>query len=392
MRSIKDKVAIIGMGISKFGDNWNMGSDDMIIDASYEAFEDAGVGPKDIQAAWVGNLFSVGSGNALSRPLKLDYIPITRCENGCGTGADTLRNACLAVAAGMYDIAMAVGFEKLKDFGFNILPEGMLGINPVLCYPRSSAGDFALTAVRYFYHYKISNQKGRELLAKIAVKNHKNGTLSPKAHFQRAITLEQAINAPLVAWPLGLFDCCPRTDGAAAAIICRADMAKNFRKDYVMFKGGSVSASPGAGRLSTDFDFRHYEETYRAAQQVYDQAGIKDPSKEISLAEVHDCFTITELLTYEDLQLCPRGTAPEHIDSGFFELTGQVPVNTDGGLKSFGHPQGASGIRMAYEIYKQLQGKAGKRQLKNPKLGVTHNIGGFPSEGTVATVMAYGLP
>src|SRR5512137_1874426 len=157
MKSIKDKVAIIGMGISRFGDNWDMGSDDLIIEAAYEAFEDAGVGPKDIEAGWVGNVFSVGSGTGLARPLKLDYLPITRVENGCGTGADTLRNAALAVAAGMYDMVIAVGFEKLKDFGMNILPEGMLGINPVLCYPRSSGGDFALTAVRYFYHYKISN-------------------------------------------------------------------------------------------------------------------------------------------------------------------------------------------------------------------------------------------
>jgi len=373
------------MGCTKFGDHWDKSGEDLMVEATQEAFADAGVEPKEIQAAWLGTLFSGVSGVALSRPLKLDYIPVTRVENGCGTGMDAMRNASFAVASGMYDMVMVVGFEKLKDFGTNILPDST-GMNPVFTYGRTSPGEFALVGTRYFHKYGI----GRETLCKISVKNHKNGTLHPKAHLQKAITLEQALNAPIIAWPLGLFDACPRTDGSAAAILTRADIAKSMTDDYVLIKASGVSASPGTGRLRRDYDFLHFEENVRAAQQCYDQLGISDPSKEISCVELHDCFSITELILYEDLGFCPRGTAKEYIDSGFFELDGQVPVNTDGGLKSFGHPQGASGIRMIYEGYNQLLGRAGKRQLKNPELCLSHNLGGYPSEGTTATVTVIG--
>ena len=386
MESIKDKVAIVGMGCTYFGDRWDKGGDDLIVEAAYEAFEDAGIEPKDIQAAWLGTLLSAGSGCGLSRPLKLGYIPVTRVENGCGTGMDAFRNACFGVASGMYDLVLALGFEKLKDFGMNILPEWFSGVNPVFRFGHSSAGDFALTAVRYFYKYGI----GRETLARIAVKNHHNGVLSPKAQLHREITIEEALNAPILAWPLGLYDCCPRTDGAAAAIITRADMAKSFRDDYVLVKGMGVAANPGTNRVRRDYDFVHYDENVSAAKQVYEQVGIKEPFRELSLAEVHDCFTITELIVYEDLGLCPRGGAKEYIDAGAFTLEGEMPVNPDGGLKCFGHPQGASGLRMIYESYNQLQGKAGARQLKNPKLGLSHNIGGLPCEGTTATITVVG--
>jgi len=386
MEPITDKVAIVGMGCTKFGDNWDKGSDDMMVEAAYEAFEDAGIAPEDIQAAWVGTLFSGGSGCSLSRPLKLRYIPVTRVENGCGTGMDTFRNACFGVASGMYDIVLALGFEKLKDFGMNILPEWFSGVNPVFRFGHGSPGDFALTAVRYFHEYNI----GRETLAKIAVKNHHNGMFSPKAQLHREITLEDALNAPILAWPLGLYDCCPRTDGAAAAIITRADMAKSFRDDYVLVKGMGVAANPGTNRIRRDYDFLHYEENVSAAKQAYEQAGIKEPFRELSLAEVHDCFTITELIVYEDLGFCPRGGAKEYIDAGAFTLEGELPVNPDGGLKCFGHPQGASGLRMIYESYLQLQGRAGARQLKNPKFGLSQNIGGLPCEGTTATITIVG--
>lgn len=386
MEPIKDKVAIIGMGCTKFGDHWDKSGEDLMVEAAYEAFDDAGVEPKDVQAAWLGTLFSGGSGVALARPLKLDYIPITRVENGCGTGMDAMRNACFGVASGMYDMVMAVGFEKLKDFGTNILPDWMSGLNPVFTYGRTSPGEFALAATRYFHMYGID----RETLCKISVKNHRNGAKHPKAHLQKEITLEQAMNAPMIAWPLGLFDACPRTDGSAAAIVTTPEIAKTLTDDYVLVKALGVAASPGTGRLRRDYDFLHFEENVRAAKQVYDQLGVKEPAKEISCADVHDCFSITELLICEDLEFCPRGTAKEHIDSGFFDLDGQVPINTDGGLKSFGHPQGASGLRMIYEGYNQLLGRAGERQLKDPKLCLSHNVGGYPSEGTTATITVVG--
>jgi acetyl-CoA C-acetyltransferase len=383
--SMKDKVAIIGMGCIKFGENWEKSPSDMMIEAAYEAFEDAGVGPKDIQAAWFGST-QTATGEPLSAALKLNYIPVTRVENLCATGAEAARNACLGIASGAYDIVLALGLEKLKDTGRGGLgggggeDEGPRGSS--LGTPAGGPSTaFSRVANRYMAHYNMSYEEFKPVLSKIAVKNHYNGSLNPKAHFQRAITMEQAMNAPMMAWPLGLYDCCGVSDGCAAAILCRADMAKNFRDDYVLVKGLGLSAAGRQGWLQQDYDMVHMEPTVRAAKQAYEMAGIKDPFHEIDLAEVHDCFSITELVIMEDLGFAPRGKAPEYVNAGRFELKGDLAVNPDGGLKSFGHPIGSSGIRMLYEIYKQMQGKAGPRQRKNPKLGLAHNFGFNPGSG-----------
>jgi len=278
---------------------------------------------------------------------------------------------------------LAVGVEKLKDSGLQGLPESM--VRPVFGVGRTAPGSFALIASRYFEKYGI----GKETLAKIAVKNHKNGALNPKAHFQREITVEQALKAPIIAWPLGLFDCCPTTDGAAAAIITRKDLARKFKEDHIPVKGLALSVSSMWPQFRPGFDYLGFSANVSAAQQAYQQAGIKDPRKELDVAEVHDCFTITELIIYEDLGFCPRGEAKRFIDEGVFELSGELAVNADGGLKSFGHPIGASGLRMIYEVYKQLQGKAGKRQIKNAKLGMAHNLGGTPQ---VCCITILGTP
>jgi acetyl-CoA C-acetyltransferase len=384
--SIKDKVAIIGMGCTKFGELWDKSVDDLLIEAAYEAYEDAGIEPKDVQAAWLGTWVSGITGMTLALPLKLQYIPVTRVENACATGSDALRNACYAVAAGVYDIALAIGVEKLKDAGLSGLPDApMMGTNrnPTATGP----GLFAILASRYFAHYGLSREEGKRMLAKIAVKNHHNGALNPKAHFQRELTLEQALSAPIIAWPLGLFDCCGVSDGAAAAIVTRADLAKKFRDDSIYVKALQIAVGPREGWLRQDYDFLRVEETCRAGTKAYLDAGIKHPRTEISMAEVHDCFTITEAVTMEDLQFSPRGMAKEDIDAGTFALEGELPVQPDGGLKCFGHPIGASGLRMMYEMYKQLQGKAGPRQLENPRLGLTHNLGGTPGGATVSVLV-----
>jgi acetyl-CoA C-acetyltransferase len=381
--NIKDKTAIVGMGCVKFGENWEQSADDMMVDAAYEAYEDAGIEPKDIEAVWFGST-QIGQGEPLAYALKLDYIPVTRIENLCATATDAFRNACFAVAAGMYDVVMALGCEKLKDTGRGGLGGGGGGgsMGSALMVPAGGPFTlFARMANRYMEHYGWSYEDFKPILAKIAVKNHYNGSLNPKAHFQRAITEEQAINAPMMAWPLGLYDCCGVSDGAAAAIITRADMAKNFRDDYVLAKGLGLSVGARQGYLQPSYDMVHMEETVRAGQQAYAQAGIKDPYKEIDLAEVHDCFSITELVIMEDLGFTPRGGAPEYVKEGRFALDGDLAVNPDGGLKSFGHPIGASGLRMIYEIYKQMQGKAGPRQRKNPTIGLTHNFGLNPGSG-----------
>lgn len=389
--AIRDKVSIIGMGCTKFGELWDKSLDDMVIDASYEAFEDAGVGPDDIEAAWVGTQFSSITGATLAMPLKLKHLPITRIENACGTGQDTLRNASFAVASGTYDMVLAVGVEKLKDSGLAGLPDPFQ--HPVYGQGATAPGRWALGAVRYFAANNISPQEGRDILARIAVKNHYNGSLHPKAHFQRAITLDQALKAPIIAWPLGLFDCCPTTDGSAAAIITRTELASKFRKDFVTVKGFAVAIGPGWGKEDFDYKYNLLPETISAGKQAYAAAGIKDPRTELSVAEIHDCFTIAELMEYEALGFSSMGQAKEDVKAGTFELKGQLPVNSDGGLKSFGHPIGASGIRMCYEVYKQLQGKAQlpARQIKNAKMGLAMAQGGHP--GYLMPIIAIlGLP
>jgi acetyl-CoA C-acetyltransferase len=386
--SIKDKVAIVGMGCTKFGELWDKGPSDLIVDAVSEAYADAGVEAKDIEAVWVGTLFSGMGGRSVSEPLKLQYIPVTRVENACGSGHEAVRGASYAVAAGIYDICLAVGFEKLKDEGMSGLP-GMENRTNTH-YQSTPPGMFAIMATNYFNRYGLSPEEGKTMLAKISIKSHHNGSLNPKAHFRREITMEQVLTAPIIAWPLGLFDCCGVSDGASAAIITRADMAKKFRPDPVYIKALQISASPTSGRMTSEYDYAHVEEAYRGGMAAYKEAGIKDPRKEISMAEVHDCFSITEAVTMEDLQFSPRGQVKEDIEAGTFHLDGALPVQPDGGLKCFGHPVGASGIRMLYELYLQLQGRADKRQIKEPKVGLAHNMGNEPY-APVVSVCIVGL-
>ena len=388
MESLKDKVAIVGMGCTSFGEFWDKDIVDLIVEASDEAFTDAGVTAKDMQAAWVGYTVqdNAMTGIILSSALQLQYIPVTRVENACGTGAETIRGAALALASKTYDLVLAVGFEKLKDSGWAGLPDQQS--LPSNRYPdRTAPGMFALMATTYFSKYKLSPEEGKKMIGLVSVKSHHNGTLNPRAHLRREVTIEQVMNAPIVAWPLGLFDCCGVSDGAAAAIVCRADMAKKYRSDPVYVKALQISVCPSEGELRADYDFTTVKATVRAGEAAYAEAGIKNPREEISMAELHDCFSITEAVTCEDLKFSPKGKVKQDIESGFFNLDGKLPVQPDGGLKSFGHPIGASGVRMLFEMYLQLQGKADKRQIKNPKFGLTHNLGGIPVSNTVSVLI-----
>ena len=396
---IKDKVAIIGMGCTQFGELWNKSPEDLMIDAFKEVIQDAGIDKKDIQAAWQGGPeFTAGSvGDSalpLAQTLKLPFIPVTKVENMCASGSEAFRGACYAIASGSCDIAMALGIEKLKDTGFGGLPEfshwATIGTkHRIIGANQTAPGMFAMLATRYFSRYAISPEKGKRMLATVSAKSHHNGALNPKAHLRREVTVEQIMNAPIVAWPLGLFDCCGVSDGSAAAIVCRADMAKKFRPDPIYVKALQIAASSGEEEMFNEYDYTHVEPTTRAAERAYKEAGIKNPREEISMAEVHDCFSITEAVTMEDLQFSPRGKMKDDIMAGRFNLDGAQPIQPDGGLKCFGHPIAASGIRMIYEMYKQLQGKADKRQLKNPKYGLTHNLGGIPYR-SVASIIIVG--
>jgi acetyl-CoA C-acetyltransferase len=396
---IKDKVAIIGMGCTKFGELWDKSPEDLMIDAFKEVIQDAGIDKKDIQAAWQGGPeFTAGSvGDSalpLSQTLKLPFIPVTKVENMCASGSEAFRGACYAIASGSCDIAMALGIEKLKDTGFGGLPEfshwATIGTkHRIIGANQTAPGMFAMLATRYFARYGIAAEEGKRMLAMVSAKSHHNGALNPKAHLRREVTVEQIMNAPIVAWPLGLFDCCGVSDGSAAAIVCRADMANKFRPDPIYVKALQIAASSGEEEMFNEFDYTHVEPTTRAAERAYKEAGIKSPREEISMAEVHDCFSITEAVTMEDLQFSPRGKMKDDIMGGRFNLDGAQPIQPDGGLKCFGHPIAASGIRMIYEMYKQLQGKADKRQLKNPKFGLTHNLGGIPYR-SVASIIIVG--
>jgi len=375
---IKDKVAIIGMGCTKFGELWDKGADDLMVDAFKECIEDAGIEKKDINAAWFGVHFeeqSVGKGaTSMALALKLPFIPVTRTENFCATATEAFRGACYGVASGAYDIALALGVEKLKDTGYGGLPGGssLMGTKNALVMPK-------LTAPGAF----------KRMLAKVSAKSHYNGARNPKAHLRREVTEEQIFNAPIIAWPLGLFDCCGVSDGSAAAIVTRADMAKKFRPDPIYVKALQIALSSGEELMYTKWDGAHVETGLRAGKLAYKEAGVENPREEISMAEVHDCFSITEAVTMEDLQFSPRGKVKEDIEAGRFYHDGPQPIQPDGGLKCFGHPIGASGLRMIYEMYKQLQGKAQlpERQIKNPKLGLTHNMGGFPAMNIVSVAI-----
>jgi acetyl-CoA C-acetyltransferase len=392
-RGIKDRVAIVGMGCTKFGELWDKSAADLIVDAGYEAFEDAGIEPKDVDSAWFGCWQEVsGMAGIGMAALRLQYKPITRVENMCATGTDALRNAAYAVASGAIDIGLALGVEKLKDMGFaGLVSQPPPGTAGVVGIGGTAPGVFAMLATRYFDRYNIPPDDGKRMLAHVSMKSHHNGNMNPKAHFHREVTIEQVMSAPIIAWPLGLFDCCGVSDGCSAAIVVRAEDAKKFRPDPVYIKAVQMCVGPAEGLVKPEYDFTHVEETYRAGLAAYAEAGIKNPREEIDMAEVHDCFSINESLVMEDLQFSERGNVKEDIESGFFDLDGGLPVQPDGGLKCFGHPVGASGLRMIYEMYLQLQGKAGPRQLKNPKLGLTQNLGGMPP-GCVIAVSIVGLP
>jgi len=390
---IKNKVAIIGMGCTKFGEHWNKSAEDLIVEAFKETIEDAGIEKEDIEAAWFSTHYehiSVGRGGlALAATLKLPFIPVTRTENFCASGSEALRGAVHAVASGAHDIVLALGVEKLKDLGYAGLPVTIntdhLGTIMRFTSPNWTApGCFAMMATSYFNQYSLSPEEGKRTLARISSKSHHNGCLNPKAHLRREVSIEDILKSPIVAWPLGLYDCCGVSDGSAAAIVTRADMAKRFRPDPIYIKALQVGVSSGEELIYTDFDYTHAETTYRVGARAYREAGIQNPREEISMMETHDCFSITELTAYEDLGISPQGKAKEDVDAGFYDLDGMIPNQPDGGLKCFGHPIGASGLRMVYEMYKQFQGKAGPRQIKDPKFGLTHNMGGFPALNIVS--------
>jgi acetyl-CoA C-acetyltransferase len=390
---IRDRVAIVGMGCTSFGESWDKGVDDLIAEAAHTALADAGVEKDNVDAAWVGTLGSGASGLTLSRPLQLQYKPVTRVENYCATGSDSFRNACYAVASGAYDVVLATGVEKLKDTGFSGLTVALPpsdGTNTTLSAPAL----FSLLVPAYSKRYGVDADQIKEVLTRIAWKNHHNGALNPRAQFKREVPKEAIACSPNVAGPLGVMDCSGVSDGAAAAVIVRAEDAHRFTDKPLYVKALALAAGPGTGPMSQDYDYTTFEEVTRSAQDAYSQAGVTDPAAEIAMAEVHDCFTPTELVLMEDLGFAERGMAWKEVLAGTFDLDGTLPVNPDGGLKAFGHPIGATGLRMLFECWLQLRRQAGDRQIssidRGRSLALTHNLGGSPGD-CVSFVSMVGL-
>ncbi|MBE6918736.1 MAG: acetyl-CoA acetyltransferase [Ruminococcaceae bacterium] len=379
MAGLKDKVCVIGMGCSKFGEFFNKSREDLILEAVNEALEDAGLQIEDIDAFWFGSYYEY-YGYTISTVLKTQYKPVTRVENNCCTGAEAFRNACYGVTSGEYKVVMAIGLEKLKDNGFSGNPDSPAyrdGTKPTYGGP----GGFSLLVPAYCEKYGVSFGDIRDAMATVAWKNHRNGARNPKAMYRKEMTKEAILRSPMVCEPyISVMDCSGVSDGCACAILTSSEDAKYYRPDPMYVKCTEIAAASGFGTFSTEYDYTTVKETVHCARNAYRKAGITDPAKQLSLVELHDCFTITEIVLYEDLMLSERGQGWRDCLEGKFLPEGQIPVNIDGGLKSFGHPVGASGIRMLYESWLQFHGRAGERQLENPTLGLAHNLGGYPWE------------
>jgi acetyl-CoA C-acetyltransferase len=394
-KGIKDKVAILGMGCSKFGERWDSGAEGLMVEDFLECIKDAGIDVTQIQAAWFSTAIDevhVGkSGIPLSTTLRLPNIPVTHVENMCASGTEAFRGACYAVASGAVDFALALGVEKLKDTGYGGLPGGRgAPLQQLWAANTTAPGNFAQLASAYMTRHDVKYDDLKRAIGHVSWKSHQNGAKNPKAHLQKAVEMDTILNAPMIASPLGLFDCCGVSDGAAAAIVTTPEIARSLgKKDLISVKALQLAVSNGSESGHNSWDGSYFHTTRIAAKRAYEEAGIKTPRKEVSMFEVHDCFSVTELVTMEDLFISEEGKGWKDVLDGFYDSTGEVPCQIDGGLKCFGHPIGASGLRMLYEMYLQLQGRAGARQLKDPRVGMTHNLGGSPQQN-VASVAIVG--
>ena len=378
MSGIKDKVAIVGMGCSKFGERYDTSREDLILEAIHEALDNAGLELKDIEAFWFGSFYE-NHGTALSSVIKPDFKPVTRIENNCAAGADAIRNAAYSVAAGEYKIVMAIGMDKLKDHGYSGNPFNHIYRD---CTEPSFGGpaSFSLLVPAYSNKFGVSYEDMREAMAHTSYKNHYHGSLNPKALYRKEVPLESIRKSPMICAPyLSIMDCSGVSDGAACAILTSADNAKSFPMEPMYIKAAEIVASSGVGMYETSYDYTTIYETAVASRRAYEKAGIKDPLKELNVVELHDCFTITEIVLYETLGLCPVGEGWKYALNDTFMLGhSSLAVNVDGGLKAMGHPVGASGIRMVYESWLQFHEKAGVRQINDARLGIAHCLGGKP--------------
>lgn len=381
----KRDVAIVGVGATAFGEHWDKGLKELVSEAGFAAAGDAGIRGKEIEFILVGNMSGgmfVGQEHVAA--LVADFVglnptPIVRVEAACASGAVALRQGYLAVASGMYDLVAVGGVEKMTDvqsgWAVSVLA-GAMDTEWEAYFGATFPGIYALMAQRYMYEYGLT----REQLAKVAVKNHYHASFNPLAHFRNRITVEDVLNSPLVADPLRLFDCCPISDGAACVLLTSADKARKYTDTPIIIE--ACAQTSGTLALFERRDICTIDATVEAARQAFKSAGIVH--KDIDVVEVHDCFTIGEILALEDLGFCVKGEAGKMYDDGQTYVGGALPVNTDGGLKASGHPVGATGIKQVVELVKQLRGEAEEgRQVSGAEIGLAHNVGGSGATAVV---------
>lgn len=372
--TIVEKVCVIGAGSTKYG-KLQESIADITVQASVDAIESAGIEPKEIEAGYISNVFGVADKQVHLGPVVMSNLgipekPSLSIESACGSGSVAFREAFANVAGGFYDAVLVTGVEKVTHTGTewtttyfsycsDFFYEGQAG--------ASFPGLFASMARAYLTEFKATEED----LAMVAVKNHDNGFLNPKAHLRKKITIDDVMNSAVVASPLKLYDCCPFSDGASSVILCNEKFAKQHTKNYIRVigsgRGGSPAALQGRNHLTT------IPSTKIAAEAAYKMAGIKP--KNVDFAEVHDCFTIAEIVDTEDLGFFDKGKAVEAVRDGKTRLNGEIPINPSGGLKSKGHPIGATGVGQVVEVFDQLTGRAGERTVKDAKIGLTHNFG-----------------
>ncbi|HDS58900.1 MAG TPA: thiolase domain-containing protein [Thermoplasmatales archaeon] len=373
------EVALIGSGVTEFGELWEKSLADLVAEAGITAIMDAGIDGTDIDALYIGGMSAgrfvgqehLGSLAAEVAGLSDLHIPATRVEAACASGGLALHSGYLAVASGAYDVVVVGGAEKMTDVpgteATNILASAA-NREWEAFFGATFPGLYALMA-RYHMHKHGTTSKQ---LAQVAVKNHHNGTLNPKAQYQRKISVEDVLNSTMVADPLHLLDCSPITDGAAAVVVASVETARQFTDQPVRIMA-SCHASDSIS-LSERSRFDALPAAVSAARCAYRQAGV-EPT-DIDFAEVHDCFTIAEIMAIEDLGFVDRGQGGPATEDGLTARDGDIPVNTSGGLKSKGHPVGATGIAQIHELMLQLRGQAGQRQVEKADIGLSHNVGG----------------
>jgi acetyl-CoA C-acetyltransferase len=389
---IAGEVAIIGSAATRFGVLHDRGYLELLAEAARGAIADAGIEQDQLEAAWLGTAEPLtaallgDAGTAVTEALRFAPRPVTRVSTFCCTGMEAVRAAAMSIAAGEYDLVLAVGAEKMRD----VTPRGSLVsrtanlTHPTLAKGRTAPGQFALLANRYMHEYDCVGED----LANVAVKNHANAARNPIAQYSDPLTVEQVLNAPRVAEPLGLLDCTPTTDGAAAVILTSVAHARTLGRPYAVIEGIALSVVDGyyAGFFHDDHDYTSFAVTREAAKVAYRQAGISEPRAQLDMVECHDCFTITELINYEDLGLCGRGEGVELLRSGVTAADGDMPVNLSGGLQACGHPVGATGVRVIKEIADQVIGRAGARQIAGARRGAAHTLGGPGVASCVAVI------